>query len=108
MHHSLACRLGLAAAAVWLGAASPLPDAAVHIDNFSFVPKELSVPKGTVVVWVNRDDIPHTVTRIGAPESFASAALDTDEKFARRFDHPGRFAYFCSLHPHMQGVIVVR
>src|SRR5439155_19820972 len=33
----------------------------VTIDNFSFLPQTLTVPAGTTVTWINRDDVPHTV-----------------------------------------------
>ena len=89
--------------------AGAAPDTAtVTIDNFAFTPVELTVPVGTIVTWTNRDDIPHTVTSADTPRLFKSDPLDTDEHFAYRFDHAGRFAYFCSLHAHMQGVIVVK
>ena len=38
---------------------------------------------------------------------FRSKAIDTDDKFSFTFATPGSFAYFCSLHPHMTGTIVV-
>jgi plastocyanin len=60
------------------------------------------------VVWTNRDDIPHTVTSADGPRRFTSPPLDTGDHFSYRFDHAGRFAYFCSLHAHMQGVVVVK
>ena len=102
-------RIGLLAIlALGLGAAAPPPGTAVNIDNFAFSPAELTVPVGTTVVWTNRDDIPHTVTAAETPRLFKSETLDTDDHFSYRFDHPGRFAYFCSLHAHMQGVIVVK
>jgi plastocyanin len=89
--------------------AGAAPDAAtVTIDNFAFSPAELTVPVGTTVTWTNRDDIPHTVTSAETLRLFKSDTLDTDEHFSYRFDHAGRFAYFCSLHAHMQGVIVVK
>lgn len=81
---------------------------AVNIDNFSFGPARLTVPKGTRVVWTNRDDIPHTVTSALQPPAFKSAALDTGERFGMVFDKPGTYHYFCALHPHMQGEIVAR
>lgn len=101
----------LLAASAWIGAASPEPDVQATIDNFSFTPPELEVPAGTTVVWSNRDDIPHTVTSAGTSaggQGFASPPLDTGDQFSARFDHAGRFAYFCSLHAHMQGVVVVK
>ena len=80
-------------------------DAAVAIDNFTFGPQELHVQVGTTVTWVNRDDIPHTVT--STTLAFRSKALDTNDKFSFTFTTPGSYKYFCSLHPHMTGTIVV-
>jgi plastocyanin len=78
----------------------------VTIDNFTFSPPEIAVRHGEEVRWVNRDDIPHIVA--AADGSFASQALDTDDSFTHVFAEPGRYTYFCSIHPHMQGTIVVR
>jgi plastocyanin len=57
------------------------------------------------VEWVNRDDTPHRV--VGDKNAFKSPVLDTDDKFSWTFKEAGSFAYFCSLHPHMTGKIVV-
>jgi amicyanin len=77
----------------------------VTIDNFTFDPPKLTVKAGTTVTWTNRDDIPHTVTSTSL--AFKSKALDTDDKFSFTFMAPGAYEYFCSLHPHMKGTIVV-
>jgi plastocyanin len=93
-------------------AAAPQPapaaqvGAAVHIANFTFSPAILSVKAGTTVTWTNDDDIPHTVVAID--KSFRSKVLDTGERFSFTFAKPGQFGYFCSLHPHMTGKVVVR
>jgi plastocyanin len=77
----------------------------VKIDNFTYNPQQITVKAGTTVTWVNHDDIPHTVTsKTGA---FRSKAMDTDDKFSFTFATPGSFPYFCALHPHMTGSIVV-
>jgi plastocyanin len=34
-------------------------------------------------------------------------ALDTDDRFTYTGSAPGRFEYFCSLHPHMVGAVIV-
>jgi plastocyanin len=79
--------------------------AEVKIDNFSFAPGTVTVPLGTKVTWTNRDDIPHTVA---SPDRlFKSKVMDTDESYSFTFATPGEYAYFCSLHPHMTGTIVV-
>jgi plastocyanin len=82
------------------------PAAEVRIDNFSFGPATLSVPAGTTVRWTNRDDIPHTV--VSDDKLFKSKALDTDEQFSYTFAKPGTYKYFCSIHPHMTGTVVVQ
>jgi plastocyanin len=105
------CAAAAFAAAV-LTAVIPFPAASaqttateVKIDNFAFAPQRLTVKAGTIVTWINDDDIPHTVA--SSTKAFKSKALDTKDKFSFSFTTPGDYEYFCSLHPHMTGAIVV-
>lgn len=110
---AISCLLALAglAAAAWAGIrvrtddAKPQP-ASVTIDNFSFNPKEITIPRGTTVTWTNRDDVPHTVT--STQQKFRSKALDTGEQFSFTFTGAGTYPYFCSVHPMMTGKVVVQ
>jgi Icc protein len=77
----------------------------VVLDNFSFAPAITSVPVGTTITWTNRDDIPHNV--VSTEQAFKSPVLDTDDRFSHRFDAPGTYQYFCSLHPRMTGRVIV-
>jgi plastocyanin len=79
----------------------------VTIDNFSFAPMQLEIKAGTEVIWINKDDVPHTVVS-DDHKLFKSRALDTDEKFSFTFKDPGTYEYFCSVHPKMTGKIVVK
>jgi plastocyanin len=78
----------------------------ITIDNFTFTPKELTVAVGTTVKWVNHDDIPHTVAN--KDKAFRSQALDTDDSYSFTFISAGTFDYFCGLHPHMVGKVIVK
>jgi plastocyanin len=78
----------------------------ITIDNFTFAPKELTVAVGTTVKWVNHDDIPHTVAN--KDKAFRSQALDTDDSYSFTFTSAGTFDYFCGLHPHMVGKVIVK
>ena len=106
--------IALASIFVIVGAANLLAQAdtaeprtaEVKIDNFSFGPVLLTVAPGTKVTWTNRDDIPHTV--VADDKTFKSRALDTDETFSYTFDTAGTYPYFCSIHPHMTGTVVVK
>jgi len=78
----------------------------VTIDNFTFTAPELTVAVGTTVKWINHDDIPHNV--INKENAFRSKALDTDDSYSFTFASAGTYAYFCGLHPQMQGKIIVK
>ena len=80
-------------------------DAQVKIANFTFEPPVLTVKVGTMVTWVNDDDIPHLVSEKDG--KFRSSALDTGDKFSQTFSAAGTIEYFCAIHPHMTGKIVV-
>jgi plastocyanin len=77
----------------------------VGIDNFTFSPPTLALGAGGTVTWVNHDDIPHSI--VCPALGLKSSVLDTDQSFSRRFDQPGSFDYFCGIHPHMKGKLVV-
>jgi plastocyanin len=79
----------------------------VKIDKFKFGPATLRVPVGTKVVWTNDDEDPHTVTSAADPRLLMSPALDTGQSFSFTFDKPGTYRYFCSIHPHMLGTVIV-
>jgi plastocyanin len=91
-------------------ATQPTTQAAVtvKIENFAFMPKELDVAVGTTVTWQNADDVPHTATSKDDPQVFDSGPLDTDDKFSFSFNKPGKYTYYCKVHPHMTGVVVVK
>ncbi len=78
----------------------------VTLQNFSFTPQALTVKSGTTVTWVNHDDTPHTVT--SADHLFGTTALDTDDRFTYRFDTPGTYRYFCTIHPKMTATVIVQ
>ena len=110
MNRRTALRPGIA---LMLGIAfAPMParaaEAEATIDNFTFSPPLLTVSPGTRVTWTNRDDIPHTVTDQDHPKQIKSPPLDTGDSYSRVFADLGTYHYFCSLHPHMQGTVVVR
>ncbi len=78
----------------------------VTIDNFSFAPRDLTIKAGTMVTWTNKDDVPHTV--VSESKRFRSGVLDTDGEFSYVFRERGTFKYYCSVHPHMTGRVIVQ
>lgn len=89
-----------------------IPHGNYDIANSAFyIPLNLQVKKGTTVVWVNDDTVPHTIQSqdetgkiIGL---FNSAPLKTGERFAHTFTEEGVYNYYCTLHPWRVGVVTV-
>jgi len=87
-------------------AAPPAAAASVTIGNFTLNSPTLTVKPGTTVTWTNADDIPHTV--LSKDGVFKSKVLDTGDRFSFTFAKAGQFGYYCSLHPHMTGIVTVK
>jgi plastocyanin len=78
----------------------------VEIRGFTYVPATLEVAVGDTVVWVNRDIVPHTATQDG--RAWDSGSLGTALAWRVVAASPGRQLYYCTFHPTMRGVLVVR
>jgi len=88
------------------GASASAPsDVHVSIDNYAFKAPSVTIAPGTAVVWKNQDDDPHTVTADDG--SFDSKGLGQGDTFRHVFAKPGKYAYHCSAHPYMKGVVIV-
>jgi len=87
-------------------AAPAATEASVLIEGFAFDPPQLTVPVGTTVTWTNQDGATHTAT--AADGAFDSGNLSGGSgTYSHTFTTAGTFDYLCSIHPSMQGTIVV-
>ncbi|MCI0491215.1 MAG: DUF420 domain-containing protein [Blastocatellia bacterium] len=73
----------------------------VTITNFQFEPKELTIPAGTTVIWIDQTGR-HTVEADDG--SFRSDTIVAGGRFEFKFDKPGTFPYYCNLHGEKGGV----
>ncbi|HSM02296.1 MAG TPA: plastocyanin/azurin family copper-binding protein [Acidimicrobiia bacterium] len=101
---------------VEVGAEVTIPLNAFRPENAetAFSPREIIIPAGTTVRWVNEDSTAHTVTSgesdgtSGTPDGlFDSGFLDPGDTFTFTFTEPGTYPYFCLPHPWMIGTITV-
>jgi plastocyanin len=74
-------------------------------ERWGYAPLTRKIPTGTWVTWSNAGAEAHTVT--AEDGSFDSGELDPSEGFSWFFDQAGTYPYVCSLHPWMQGEIIV-
>ena len=98
--------LAVAAASMLIGSVAAAPVVhTVTIDGFEFHPPTVTVSKGDVVVWRNKDPVPHTATAKDA--GLDSPEIGANGSFRFIAARAGRFDYVCTLHPTMKGVLVV-
>jgi plastocyanin len=78
----------------------------VAIQNFAYVPPNLSVATGSTVTWTNDDDVQHTVSADDG-QSFESSAFGHGQTFQFTAGAPGTYTYTCRIHPFMHGTLTV-
>jgi len=84
----------------------PSADAAtqsVDIKNSAFTPSSITIAPGDSVTWTNSDSITHTVTGSG----WGSGNIANGATYTHQFNTTGDFAYHCSIHTYMTGVVHV-
>ena len=84
------------------------PTKKVLIENFRFSPAKITIKRGTRVVWINKDNAPHTATATNKPRSFDSGRLGQGERYSHTFRSAGKKSYHCEIHPSMKGRITVK
>lgn len=114
-----------------IGGQRDAPDYTIDIphsesgENLTYEPREVGVPLGTTIMWINKDVADHTVTTAeqghefsppesfdsghipGVRETFVPGAPSVGGSFIYTFDRPGVYEYFCTIHPGHTGRIVV-
>jgi plastocyanin len=73
--------------------------------SWGFAPKVVDIKAGDSVVWTNTGTLEHSVTADGG--AFDTGLIKPAGTFERKFDTPGTYAYHCTPHPWMKGVIRV-
>lgn len=76
----------------------------VLIQGLQNVPETVTVKRGDVVVWINKDPFPHTVTSAGA---FDSGPIGAGKSWRFTARQVGTYSYVCSLHSNMTGTLRV-
>jgi len=75
-----------------------------------YIPPLIVIESGKQVTWINEDSAFHSVTSgfYNMPSDlFDSGYLDPSESFTFTFNYSGTYDYFCTLHPWMNGQVIV-
>jgi plastocyanin len=76
--------------------------------HYIFQPASVTVTAGSIVLWIDNSDAPHTVTSDpGAPSAFNTTQNVTQGKtFALQFNQPGTYHYHCNIHPTTMKAVI--
>jgi len=89
-----------------------IPNGNSDVGNVGFyIPLNAQIKTGTTVVWINDDDVLHTVQSQDEQGNvvghFNSDVLNTGDSFEYTFNESGVYNYFCTLHPWRVGLVTV-
>ena len=83
------------------------------ISGAGYEPPEITVSPGATLMWDNKDNALHTATSGESPTpdgKFDSGIVGANQqsKPITMPTEPGEYKYFCTLHPFLQGTVVVQ
>ena len=55
------------------------------------------------VIWINKDNVAHTVTGFGIDEK-----VQPGQSITHTFNETGSYDYVCTIHPGMTGTVIVK
>ena len=104
------------------GSANPEVDITKLGPRQWYLPRQITVHTNDTITWTNNDTEAHTVTsgisagieslmnnKRGTPNGiFDSGSFKPGQTWTHTFANPGTFTYFCTIHPWMEGVVMVQ
>ena len=80
----------------------------VIIQDFKFIPPEVTIKTGQILRWENREKRQyHSVWFEALGEAEPEDYLFPEDSYQRKFDKPGIYPYRCGPHPEMIGSVTV-
>jgi plastocyanin len=76
------------------------------MENFAFVPADVTAAVGETITWTNADSAPHTVTLDDGACDTGNIAQNASAGLV--FDAAGSYPYHCTVHPNMTGTITIQ
>src|SRR5262245_23443571 len=86
------------------GTATASRSVTVKMNHNKYLPRTLSIAKGTTVVWSNISKTKHSALKGG---SFNTGTIKPGRAAAVKFTARGTYRYICAFHENMKGKIVV-
>jgi plastocyanin len=71
----------------------------VEVRSDGFAPPRVAIPVGAELTWNFLEPILHNATFANGPRALGTPNLRAGQRARARFTVPGRYEFFCSLHP---------
>lgn len=78
----------------------------VTIENMKFSPESISISKSDLVIFENKDLVPHTAT--ANDKSFDSGNIAPGKSWTLKPKATGTVPYKCLFHPQMKATLEIR
>lgn len=101
---SMAGALALVALAAPAAAATGPRTHTIVMERMRFGPVPAGIRQGDVILWVNRDVVPHTAT---AGDRSFDVDLRPRQSLRMTVRSPGAIAFYCRYHPGMRSTLTV-
>jgi len=80
--------------------------------DIAYHPDKITVTTGESITWTNKDQVEHDVTKVSGPgptfKSGPSGGIEPGQSYRHKFTAPGTIVYQCTVHPGMEGTVVVK
>ena len=73
--------------------------------QYAFLPSDVTVKKGTTVIWRNDDDIDHQIFLPDVPAN--SDGMFNGQTWMQKFDKEGQYTVRCLIHSGMRATVKV-
>ena len=89
---------------------APATVVTVVIRDLKFEPATVTVHTGDAVEWKNNDIVSHTATADGDAQrpAFDSGTIRTGTAWRYVARNNGTYNYICTLHPNMEGTLIIQ
>jgi plastocyanin len=77
----------------------------ITIEGMKYIPETLSANLNDIVIWDNKDLVPHTAT--SQFKGFNSKGIPVNGSWQLILKKKGTFNYKCIFHPVMKGSLIV-
>lgn len=80
----------------------------INIKDYAYSKKTVTVKRGTIIKWVNKDSMKHDVNGGKTKGGPKGPLLGKNKSYSWRAEKKGTYSYYCTPHPYMKAKVIVK